>query len=84
MNHIFTPHLRKFMLVFFDDILVYSPNLDQHLIHLTKAFEILKAINFMWKGLSVILQKLGLEYLGHIITGQGVSSDPQKVAAMEH
>ena len=42
MNHIFAPYLIKFVLVFFDDILVYSPSLDQHLIHLKKAFEILK------------------------------------------
>jgi len=43
MNHLFAPHLRKFILIFFDDILVYSPDLKQHLSHLKTTFEILKA-----------------------------------------
>ncbi|WJZ97577.1 hypothetical protein VitviT2T_016168 [Vitis vinifera] len=39
-NSIFRRHLRKFILVFFDDILVYSPNWDQHLVHVMQTFEI--------------------------------------------
>jgi len=31
MNHIFAPYMRKFILVFFDDILIYNPSLAQHL-----------------------------------------------------
>ncbi|GJT24379.1 hypothetical protein Tco_0894316 [Tanacetum coccineum] len=34
MNDIFKPYLRKFTLVFFDDILVYNPSLDSHAVHL--------------------------------------------------
>ena len=42
MNDIFKPHLRKFILVLFYDILIYSPSYDQHLAHLKTAFEVLK------------------------------------------
>lgn len=42
MNHIFQPYLRKFILVFFDDILLYSTTPDDHLYHLQLTFEVLR------------------------------------------
>ena len=42
MNHIFREQLRKYVLVFFDDILVYSPTLDSHLEHVAVVLNILK------------------------------------------
>jgi hypothetical protein len=42
MNFIFRPYLYKFVLVFFDDILIYSPNWIMHLEYFQKAFEILR------------------------------------------
>ena len=42
MNCIFRTHLRKFMLVFFDDILVYSPSQDTHLVHVKQTLEIFR------------------------------------------
>jgi len=49
MNSIFCPYLRKFVLVFFDDILIYSPNWTMHLEHVRKAFEILRQYRFFAK-----------------------------------
>jgi hypothetical protein len=42
MNHVFNPHLRKFILVFFNDILVFSNDLDTHIIHLHITLDILR------------------------------------------
>jgi hypothetical protein len=42
MNEIFRPYLRKFILVFFYDILVYSANFNDHLIHLKTTLEVLR------------------------------------------
>lgn len=42
MNHVFKPFLRKFLLDFFDDILVYSASWTNHLQHLTQVFETLR------------------------------------------
>ena len=41
MNHVFKYYLRKFILVFFDDILVYSQNIEEHLQHLRIVFDLL-------------------------------------------
>jgi hypothetical protein len=46
MNEVFREYLRRFILVFFDDILVYSPNLEAHLIHLQTTLEILQQHQF--------------------------------------
>jgi len=42
MNEIFGPYLRKFMLVFFDDILVYRRNMEEHLRHLEQVFSLMR------------------------------------------
>ena len=67
MNQIFAPYLRKFILVFFDDILIYSPNLEQHLTHLQTTFEILRSNQLYVKLSKFIFAKNEVGYLGHII-----------------
>ncbi|KAJ8765745.1 hypothetical protein K2173_014867 [Erythroxylum novogranatense] len=57
MNSIFRPYLRKFVLVFFDDVLIYSPNWIMHLEHVKMVFEILRQHKFFIKLKNVHLGK---------------------------
>lgn len=82
MNEVFSKHLRQFVLVFFDDILVYSPDMKSHMEHLRKVFEILKQNHLFVKKSKCAFAQEQVEYLGHIISGQGVAADTQKVEAM--
>nr|KYP40536.1 Retrovirus-related Pol polyprotein from transposon 17.6 [Cajanus cajan] len=50
MNELFHPHLRRFIIVFFDDILVYSPTLETHITHLETTFHLLLSNRFHLKG----------------------------------
>ncbi|KAH9780314.1 hypothetical protein KPL71_008031 [Citrus sinensis] len=82
MNSIFHPYLRQFILVFFYDILVYSPTWELHLTHVRKTLEILKKHSFFIKANKCDFGKHKLEYLGHILTNQGVKVDGKKIEAM--
>ncbi|KAL5838392.1 hypothetical protein ACOSQ3_015561 [Xanthoceras sorbifolium] len=82
MNEIFRPHLRKFVLVFFDDILVYSRTMEEHLSHLEVVLEILGHHQFYIKMSKCEFVKEELEYLGHFISMNGVRVDPRKIEAM--
>ena len=70
------------MLVFLDDILVYSPTLHDHVVHLTQVLSKLKEYQLFMKRSKCSFAQRQLEYLGHIISDQGVSTDPTKTAAM--
>jgi hypothetical protein len=82
MNSIFGPHLRKFVLVFFDDILIYSKSMADHITHLTQVLQILRSKSLTAKISKCVFVTGQVAYLGHIISGQGVSIDPTKVAAI--
>lgn len=82
MNTQFKPYLRKFVLVFFDDILIYSPNLDQHLAHLETVFTVLRDNQLFAKKSKCEFAVGEIANLGHIISKDGVATDPTKVQAM--
>ncbi|KAL2245946.1 UNVERIFIED_CONTAM: Retrovirus-related Pol polyprotein from transposon 17.6 [Sesamum indicum] len=79
MNQVFEPFLRKFVLVFFDDILIYSKSWNDHLLHLRKVLELLRVHKLYAKKSKCTFAQLQIEYLGHIISEKGVATDPQKV-----
>ena len=82
MNSILTPFLRKFALVFIDDILIYSPTFDLHLQHLQLVLDTLREHQFYLKQSKCQLAQQKLMYLGHIISVEGVYTDPSKTEVM--
>ncbi|KAL6347245.1 hypothetical protein AAG906_013681 [Vitis piasezkii] len=82
MNSVFRPFLRKFVLVFFDDILVYSSSWQEHLQHVKTIFELLRQHQLFVKFKKCEFGKHELEYLGHIISADGVKVDQSKIQAM--
>lgn len=83
MNSIFRPFLCKFLLVFFDDILTYSRNWSDHILHIRAAFEVLRREKLFIKPSKCTFGQHEVEYLGHIISNQGEQVDSRKVAAMQ-
>jgi hypothetical protein len=82
MNAIFGPHMRKFVLICMDDILVFSKSLDEHLDHLRMIFQILMDNKLFLKFKKCTFAQQRISYLGHIISAQGVSIDLAKIEAM--
>lgn len=79
MNEVFQPYLRKFVLVFFDDILVHKPSVEEHLQHLDTVLGILQEHQLYAN------EKFGrkkVEYLGHVNFEKGVATDQSKIVVM--
>ena len=83
MNAIFRPFLWKFVLVFFDDILVYNKSLLDHIGHLRLVLETLAKHQLYAKQSMCMFATNEVEYLGHLISGKGVRIDPMKTVAMQ-
>ncbi|XP_019420666.1 PREDICTED: uncharacterized protein LOC109330846 [Lupinus angustifolius] len=83
MNAIFAELLRKCVLIFFYDILIYSPSHTEHLIHLWHVLSILRNNHFFAKKSKCAFFTPRIEYLGHFITAKGVSTDPVKIQVVQ-
>ena len=83
MNDIFQTLLRRYVLVFFDDILVCSRTWTEHLSYLEKVFSILLSNQLYVNQSKCLIRKREMEYLGHIISEARVSADPKKICSIE-
>jgi hypothetical protein len=82
MNSIFAPYMRKFVLLFMNDILIYSRTLDDHVQHIRLVLQTLLQHKLFLKFKKCAFAQQNIEYLGHVISNDGVSTDPSKIDAM--
>jgi hypothetical protein len=82
MNHIFRGQLRKYLLVFFDDILIYNRTWAEHLAHLEEVLGIMQAQSLYAKESKCEFGMRELLYLGHIISEHGVQVHQEKIRAI--
>lgn len=82
MNEMFLG-MDEYVLVYLDDILVFSKTEEEHLQHVRKVFEVLRTHKFYAKRKKCNFMQRELLYLGHILNDEGLRPDPAKVAAVE-
>lgn len=82
MNSTLAGGLRKFVIVFFDDILIYSKTLEDHVSHLHQVLEWLEADCWKLKQSKCTFAQRSIAYLGHVVSESGVATDPAKVQAI--
>lgn len=82
MNDSLAPVLRKFALVFFDDILIYSPSFELHLEHLAVVLSIVQRDKWQVKLSKCAFAQQRVNYLGHVVSAKGVSTDESKIQSV--
>lgn len=83
MNNVLQPFLRKFVLVFFDDILMYSSSGAEHLQHVRLVLDALRSHSLYVKHSKCYFGAPSVTYLGHVIYADVVTMDSNKVATIE-
>jgi hypothetical protein len=83
MNTVLAPLLRKCVLVFLDDILVYSPTLETHVRHLHQVLQLLQQHKLHAKLSKCTFAQLELSYLGHRISRTGVAIEQDKISKVQ-
>ncbi|WMV30754.1 hypothetical protein MTR67_024139 [Solanum verrucosum] len=79
MNGVFKPFLDSFVIVFIDDILVYSKNEEEHANHLRTVLGVLGKQKLYDKFLKCEFWLKSVAFLGHVVLKEGVMMDPQKI-----
>jgi hypothetical protein len=82
MNGVFRDYLDKFVIVFLNNILVYSKSKEEHEKHLRMVLQVLREHQLYAKLRKCSFYQEQIHYLGHIISEEGITVDPEKIDAI--
>ena len=82
MNGVFREYLDKFIQVFIDNILIYSRTTEDHEENLRFVLQCLREHKLYGKLSKCSFYQLRIHYIGHVISGEGITIDPTKVEAI--
>ncbi|XP_071708258.1 uncharacterized protein [Rutidosis leptorrhynchoides] len=82
MNHVFKRFIGRFVVVYFDDILVYSADVTQHVAHLRELFDVLHTQQLYANGAKCHFLTKEVTFLGYVISSDGIRMDDRKIEAI--
>jgi hypothetical protein len=83
INSILHPYIRKFVVLYIDDILIFSKTEAEHKAHVRLVLEVLKREKFLVCKAKSSSSQTQIKYSGHIVDKQGIRPDPKKVEAIQ-
>ena len=72
LNHILKPHQNPFVLVYLDDVLIFSNGIEEHLAHVDAVLTLLNDNSIRLRLSKCFFAKNEFEYLGHMVSGEGL------------
>lgn len=83
MDTVIGPELSEFAMVYLDDIIIISSTFEEHLAHLRTVFQRLQSANLQLNPDKCEFCRTELKYLGHVISREGIHTDPDKIRAVK-